>query len=188
MVGPPSLGRFSTGSVLLEALFAMVILLFGIMGLLRLISSSANVQSDAEYSLKAAMFATNMVNMANGLITTGGDHLSSLLGDLDTQNWSGGAPAPGTVLPCLFPAAHPKNIAMQQIIATLMRYGLPGTDATRVSVRVSALGADMGRMDVIICWASPKSFVSRELLSGYSRYHFTGQLLVNPIQLMIDYP
>src|SRR6185295_8528366 len=69
-----------TGSALLEALVAILIFSFGVLGLIGILAGSIRATNDARYRAEAA-------NLAQGLI---GDMWSTAAADLDAQFGSGG--------------------------------------------------------------------------------------------------
>ena len=70
-----------TGSALLEALVAILIFSFGVLGLIGILAGSIRATNDARYRAEAA-------NLAQGLI---GDMWSTAAADLDAQFGAGGA-------------------------------------------------------------------------------------------------
>jgi type IV pilus assembly protein PilV len=79
LTSPPP-GR-QTGSYLLEALIAMLIFAFGVLGLIGLLGSSIRVTNDARYRSEAA-------NLASAMIA---DMWTMTSDQMDTQFGSGGA-------------------------------------------------------------------------------------------------
>jgi len=69
------------GSYLLEALIAILIFAFGVLGLVGLLGSSIRVTNDARYRAEAA-------NLANGMI---GDMWTTTAANIDTDFASGGS-------------------------------------------------------------------------------------------------
>jgi type IV pilus assembly protein PilV len=75
-----SLPARQTGSYLLEALIAILIFAFGVLGVVGLLGSSIRVTNDARYRAEAA-------NLANGMI---GDMWMTTAANIDTDFASGG--------------------------------------------------------------------------------------------------
>jgi type IV pilus assembly protein PilV len=96
------------GSYLLEALIAMLIFAFGVLGLIGLLGSSVRVTNDARYRSEAS-------NLAGGLLgemwTASPDKLDSLYGSGGTKlaDWQAKAEA---LLPSA--AAHPITVDLTQ--------------------------------------------------------------------------
>lgn len=80
MVGPTTPRRRQAGSYLLEALIAMLIFAFGVLGLIGLLGSSIRVTNDARYRSEAA-------NLAGAMIA---DMWTMTASQMDQQFGSGG--------------------------------------------------------------------------------------------------
>ena len=106
-----SLHRASKGFVLLDAMVAVLIFSFGILGLVALQSSATQLTSNANYRVNAAMFAdqvisqmwTDPVNMAN--YATGGAQYTTWVKTINCSTSSSPTCLPGVT-------ANPPTIAI----------------------------------------------------------------------------
>jgi len=120
-------GRQS-GSALLEALIAILIFSFGVLGLIGILAGSIRATNDARYRAEAA-------NLAQGLI---GAMWSTAAADLDTQFGSGG----------------PKLAAWQSQVAGLLP-SATGSNRPVVDLSQPGLSAQSRSVVVTMFWQLP---------------------------------
>jgi type IV pilus assembly protein PilV len=112
-----SLPARQTGSYLLEALIAILIFAFGVLGLIGMLGTSVRVTNDARYRAEAA-------NLANGMI---GDMWTTTATNIDADFGSGNVPAAWTTK---IASLLPGGIAPQVTVS-------PGIDSQSRTVTVT---------------------------------------------------
>ena len=117
-----------TGSALLEALIAILIFSFGVLGLVGILAGSIRATNDARYRAEVA-------NLAQGLI---GDMWSTAAADLDTQFGAGG----------------PKLAAWQSQVASLLP-SATGANLPVVDLSQPGLSAQRRSVVVTMVWQLP---------------------------------
>ena len=126
-----------SGSVLLEALIAILIFSFGVLGLIGILAGSIRATNDARYRAEAA-------NLAQGLI---GDMWSTAAADLDMQFGAGG----------------PKLVAWQNQVANLLPTAT-GTNAPVVDLTQPGLSVQSRSVVVTMFWQLPGESGRHQLL------------------------
>jgi type IV pilus assembly protein PilV len=126
-----------SGSALLEALIAILIFSFGVLGLIGILAGSIRATNDARYRAEAA-------NLAQGLI---GDMWSTAAADLDAQFGAGG----------------PKLVAWQNQVANLLPTAT-GTNAPVVDLTQPGLSVQSRSVVVTMFWQLPGESGRHQLL------------------------
>ena len=130
---------WQTGSYLLEALIAILIFAFGVLGLIGLLGSSIRVTNDARYRSEAA-------NLANGMIA---DMWTTTGTNIDTDFASGGTKLAAwtTKIASLLPGGIPPDVAVTPGISTESRtvvvtvyWQLPGDPVRHQQVMTAQIG------------------------------------------------
>jgi type IV pilus assembly protein PilV len=130
-------GARQIGSALLEALIAILIFSFGVLGLIGILAGSIRATNDARYRAEAA-------NLAQALI---GDMWSTAAADLDTQ----------------FGPAGPKLVAWQAQVASLLP-SASGTNLPVVDLTQPGLSAQSRSVVVTMFWQLPGESGRHQLL------------------------
>ena len=125
------------GSALLEALIAILIFSFGVLGLVGILAASIRATNDARYRAEAA-------NLANALI---GDMWATAAGDLDPQFGTGG----------------PKLAAWQGYVATQLP-SASGTNSPQVDLAQPGLSTQSRSVVVTVFWQMPGETVRHQVL------------------------
>ena len=125
------------GSALLEALVAILIFSFGVLGLIGILAGSIRATNDARYRAEAA-------NLAQGLI---GDMWSTAAADLDAQFGSGG----------------PKLAAWRSQVASLLP-SATGANLPVVDLSQPGLSAQSRSVVVTMFWQLPGEAARHQLL------------------------
>ena len=125
------------GSALLEALVAILIFSFGVLGLIGILAGSIRATNDARYRAEAA-------NLAQGLI---GDMWSTAAADLDAQFGSGG----------------PKLAAWRSQVASLLP-SATGANLPVVDLSQPGLSAQSRSVVVTMFWQLPGESGRHQLL------------------------
>jgi type IV pilus assembly protein PilV len=125
------------GSALLEALVAILIFSFGVLGLIGILAASIRATNDARYRAEAA-------NLANALI---GDMWATAAGDLDPQFGAGG----------------PKLVAWQGYVATQLP-SASGTNLPQVDLAQPGLSTQSRSVVVTVFWQMPGETVRHQVL------------------------
>lgn len=128
------------GSSLLEALIALLILSFAILGLIALQSNLLRIASQAQYRLQASLLAQNVAGMIS----------------VDPANVGCYALVAGSAMPC--PAGSAQSAVQveawrEEVLATL-------PNATEPSIAVAADRT----ATVMLSWKSPKDLATRNLV------------------------
>jgi len=131
-------GVAEAGSALLEALIAILIFSFGVLGLVGILAGSIRATNDARYRAEAA-------NLAQALI---GDMWSTRAADLDGQFGAGGAKlvAWQTQVASLLPSATGSNVP----IVDLSQPGLSTQSRSVVVTMFWQLPGESGRHQLLI--------------------------------------
>jgi type IV pilus assembly protein PilV len=116
------------GSALLEALVAILIFSFGVLGLIGILASSIRATNDARYRAEAA-------NLANAVI---GDMWATAAADLDPQ----------------FGPAGPRLVAWQSQVANLLP-SANGANAPLIDLTKSGLSVQSRSVVVTVFWQLP---------------------------------
>lgn len=125
------------GSALLEALVAILIFSFGVLGLVGILAASVRATNDARYRAEAA-------NLANAVI---GDMWATAAGDLDPQ----------------FGAAGPKLIAWQNYVASQLP-SASGANTPLVDLAQPGLSTQSRSVVVTVFWQMPGETVRHQVL------------------------
>ena len=125
------------GSALLEALIAILIFSFGVLGLIGILAASVRATNDARYRAEAA-------NLANALI---GDMWATAANELDPQFGSGG----------------PKLVAWQTYVATQLP-AADGANAPLVDLAQPGLSSQSRSVVVTVFWQMPGETVRHQVL------------------------
>jgi type IV pilus assembly protein PilV len=125
------------GSALLEALVAILIFSFGVLGLVGILAASVRATNDARYRAEAA-------NLANALI---GDMWATAAADLDPQFGSGG----------------PKFVAWQNQVAAQLP-SASGANAPVVDLAQPGLSSQSRSVVVTVFWQLPGETVRHQVL------------------------
>ena len=125
------------GSALLEALIAILIFSFGVLGLIGILAASVRATNDARYRAEAA-------NLANALI---GDMWATAAAELDPQFGSGG----------------PKLVAWQNYVATQLP-SASGSNVPLVDLAQPGLSAQSRSIVVTVFWQMPGETVRHQVL------------------------
>ena len=157
------------GVFLLEALLALLIFAFGILGIVALGATAINAQTDAEYRTEAANYANEMVSTiwtnANRIALTGkgavgyGVDPSSI--EIFRHNATGTTPCEFSGAASTSPLVTSWVNRMTTISAS--NAGLPGATGSGTAKYQQILvdTADFNRVTVTVCWKSPKDAVPR---------------------------
>jgi type IV pilus assembly protein PilV len=116
------------GSVLLEALVAILIFSFGVLGLIGILASSIRATNDARYRAEAA-------NLANAVV---GDMWATAAADLDPQ----------------FGPAGPRLVAWQSQVASLLP-SAGGANAPLIDLTQLGLSVQSRSVVVTVFWQLP---------------------------------
>jgi len=130
--------RFRTGqkgSYLLEALVAILIFAFGVLGLVGIVAGSIRATNDARYRAEAA-------NLANAIV---GQMWATAAADLDTQFGSSGA----------------KLTAWQDQVASLLP-SATGTNAPQIDLSQAGLSSQSRTAVVTVYWQLPGDSVRHQ--------------------------
>ena len=125
------------GSALLEALIAILIFSFGVLGLIGILAASIRATNDARYRAEAA-------NLANAVI---GDMWATAATELDPQFGAGG----------------PKLLAWQNYVATQLP-SATGANAPLVDLAQPGLSAQSRSIVVTVFWQMPGETVRHQVL------------------------
>ena len=125
------------GSALLEALVAILIFSFGVLGLIGILAASVRATNDARYRAEAA-------NLANALI---GDMWATKATDLDP----------------LFGAGGPKFIAWRNQVAAQLP-SASGTNAPQIDLSQPGLSTQSRSVVVTVFWQMPGETVRHQVL------------------------
>ena len=125
------------GSALLEALVAILIFSFGVLGLVGILAASVRATNDARYRAEAA-------NLANAVI---GDMWATAGTDLDPQFGAGG----------------PKLIAWQNYVAAQLP-SATGANAPLVDLAQPGLSTQSRSVVVTVFWQMPGETVRHQVL------------------------
>ena len=125
------------GSALLEAMVAILIFSFGVLGLIGILAASIRATNDARYRAEAA-------NLANALI---GDMWATAAGELDPQFGSGGA----------------KLVAWQDYVATQLP-SANGANTPLVDLAQPGLSTQSRSVVVTVFWQLPGETVRHQVL------------------------
>jgi type IV pilus assembly protein PilV len=161
--------EMQAGFMMLEALVAILIFAFGVLGLVALSSQAISAQSDAEYRTVAA----NLANEMASTIALGADRCPSctVASDVATHitaslaayaHQSGGAV-------CAFTGTQSTNADVLSWVTkvTTPTSGLPGASAA--GLQISTNNPNNGVV-ITVCWKAPKDIAQR---------HFTLVTYVN---------
>ena len=116
------------GSALMEALVAILIFSFGVLGIIGILAASIRATNDARYRAEAA-------NLANGVV---GDMWATAAADLDPQFGTGG----------------PKLVAWQNMVATQLP-SASGANAPIVDLAQPGLSTQSRSVVVTVFWQLP---------------------------------
>jgi type IV pilus assembly protein PilV len=125
------------GSVLLEALVAILIFSFGVLGLIGILASSIRATNDARYRAEAA-------NLANAVI---GDMWATAAADLGPQ----------------FGPAGPRLIAWRNQVASLLP-SADGANAPLIDLTQPGLSVQSRSVVVTVFWQLPGETVRHQVL------------------------
>jgi type IV pilus assembly protein PilV len=136
LASPKSPAAGQSGSYLLEALIAILIFAFGVLGLIGLLGSSIRVTNDARYRAEAA-------NLANGMIA---DMWTTTAANIDTFNstklptWTTKAAAllPGGLAPDV--AVTPGFSSESRTVVVTIKWQLPGDSVQHQHVMTAQIG------------------------------------------------
>jgi type IV pilus assembly protein PilV len=126
-----------SGSALLEALIAILVFSFGVLGLIGILAASVRATNDARYRAEAA-------NLANALI---GDMWATAANQLDPQFGTGG----------------PKLVAWQNYVATQLP-AAAGANVPLVDLAQPGLSAQSRSVVVTVFWQRPGEAVRHQVL------------------------
>jgi type IV pilus assembly protein PilV len=129
--------RGQGGSALLEALIAILIFSFGVLGLIGIVAASIRATNDARYRAEAA-------NLANALI---GDMWATAAGELDPQFGAGG----------------PRLVAWQSYVASQLP-AASGANAPVVDLAQPGLSTQSRSVVVTVFWQMPGETVRHQVL------------------------
>ena len=125
------------GSALLEALIAILVFSFGVLGLIGILAASVRATNDARYRAEAA-------NLANALI---GDMWATSANQLDPQFGTGG----------------PKLVAWQNYVATQLP-SAAGANVPVVDLAQPGLSAQSRSVVVTVFWQMPGEVARHQVL------------------------
>ena len=125
------------GSALLEAMVAILIFSFGVLGLIGILAASVRATNDARYRAEAA-------NLANAVI---GDMWATAANELDPKFGAGG----------------PKLVAWQNYVATQLP-SATGTNAPLVDLAQPGLSVQSRSVVVTVFWQMPGETVRHQVL------------------------
>ena len=125
------------GSAILEALIAILIFSFGVLGLIGILAASVRATNDARYRAEAA-------NLANAVI---GDMWATAANELDPQ----------------FGSSGPKLAAWQNYVATQLP-SATGANAPLVDIAQPGLSAQSRSVVVTVFWQMPGETVRHQVL------------------------
>jgi len=125
------------GSALLEALIAILVFSFGVLGLIGILAASVRATNDARYRAEAA-------NLANALI---GDMWATSATQLDPQFGTGG----------------PKLVAWQNYVATQLP-SAAGANVPLVDLAQPGLSAQSRSVVVTVFWQMPGEAARHQVL------------------------
>jgi type IV pilus assembly protein PilV len=136
LASPKSLPSRQTGSYLLEALIAILIFAFGVLGLIGLLGSSIRVTNDARYRAEAA-------NLANGMVA---EMWTTTAANIDTftstrlPTWTTKVEAllPGGIAPDV--TVTPGNSSESRNVVVTVSWQLPGEPDRHQHVMTAEIG------------------------------------------------
>ncbi len=153
------------GVFLLEALIAILIFAFGILGIVAMGASAINAQSDAQYRSEAASYASELVGqMWMAVDRTNATTFTNSLNAF--SHMATGAPAD-----CAFSGSASSNAVVQDWVSRITTIsatnkGLPGAtgpNGARQQVVVTTNADGVHQVTITICWQSPADSFHRRL-------------------------
>lgn len=161
----PSTNR-QQGVFLLEALIALLIFAFGILGIVAMGAAAINAQTDAQYRSEAASYASEIVGqMWMAADRTNATAMTTSLNAFSHQ--PSGDPAT-----CSFSGTASANTVVTSWVnrittVSATNKGLPGSTTAgttnRQQIVISTNADGVHQAQVTICWQSPSDAVARRL-------------------------
>lgn len=148
-----------SGMMLLEALIAILIFSFGILGMVAINARAVQAATDSQNRADAARFASEIASLIALNVTrdaTNGVSATSLQTFAHQPSGSN----------CAFSGTASTQAAVTQWVGSVTqagRYGgLPGATATRLQIRVPAVtGSLFNSVGITICWQLPEDIQPR---------------------------
>lgn len=153
------------GVFLLEALIAILIFAFGILGIVAMGASAINAQSDAQYRSEAASYASELV----GQMWMAADRTNAATFTSSLNAFS--HMATGTPASCTFSGSASSNAVVQDWVTRITTIsaankGLPwvkSTDGAPQQVVVTTNADGVHQVTITLCWQSPSDNFQRRL-------------------------
>lgn len=153
--------QMQSGAALLESLFAVALISFGILGLVGLQATTVQAASDARYRTEASQLIEQLIGqIESSVVRIGGGVDGASLADFAHQS------TVNPDIPCDMSGAQSGNPVVGAWITKVEENSsLPRADAETVRIVVEpATGAAVGdphnRVTVTICWAPPEADLS----------------------------
>lgn len=141
------------GLFLLEALIAILIFSFGILGLVGMQSKAISTQSESQYRIEAANFANKIMNeiwISIDRSNMGATPTSLQTSLLAFQHQPSGAN-------CSFSGGASANAYVTDWINSMTTgtTALPGATAAMQQIQVNTAAGNYNRVTITVCWQSP---------------------------------
>lgn len=153
-----------SGMMLLEALIAILIFSFGILGMVAINARAVQAATDSQSRADAARFASEIASLIALNVTrdaTNGVSTASL------QTFAHQTTGTG----CAFSGTASTQAAVTQWVASVTqagRYGgLPGATASRIQILVDTDAAAFNRVTITMCWQPPQDSERSHQLVAY---------------------
>lgn len=153
--------RHQRGVFLLEALIAILIFAFGILGIVAMGASAINAQSDAQYRSEAASYASELI----GQMWAAADRSDATSFKSSLESFT--HKKAGEPKTCKFSDSPSTNPIVNDWIARITgAKGLPGSvgsEGARQQVVVTTTADGVHQVVITICWQSPADNFYRRL-------------------------
>lgn len=146
---PASAVKTQHGMALLEALIAILVLSFGILGLVGLQATAVSASADARYRSEASYFIDQLIGAMQ--VDVNRSSASALQASLNSYSHR-----PTTTGTCDFDGGTSGAAVVTNWISAVTNAatGLPGAGTDSVQIAVST--ADSNRVTVTVCWQTPQ--------------------------------
>lgn len=141
-----------SGMMLLEALIAILVFSFGILGMVAINARAVQAATDSQSRADAARFASEIASLIALNVTRDTNGVSAASLQTFAHQPSGGN--------CAFSGAASSQAAVTQWVGSVTqagRYGgLPGATAARLQIRVDTAATAFNRVTITMCWQLPQ--------------------------------
>ena len=153
-----------SGVFLLEALIAILIFAFGILGIVALGATAIGAQNDAEYRTEAASYANEIVGQIWANVARIPGPEKGFIVDQTSLAAFAHKPTTGTT-PCAFSGSDSTNTLVENWVTrvgtiTSTNKGLPGASGLQQIIVDTSAGAS-NQVTVTVCWQGPNDAVPR---------------------------